>query len=1062
MASFTGTAANETFVGGSADDIADGAGGKDTLKGGAGSDRISGGAGADTIEGGDGDDFLASFAYDTNFVSYPYSNTTPLDIHADKDTLTGGAGDDFFSAGYGDSVDGGEGRDGLIISFQGATSGITVNFSELYTLGYVTVGGATISDIEGVPVVEGSEFDDYIIGHNGDYFEFTRLYGRGGNDHLVADYKAWLLDGGDGDDILDGRYSQYLHEIVGGNGNDTIMVWPTSWATISGGEGNDTIDAGNGEVHGDGGDDTINAHENSYGEAQIHGDDGDDTLNGDISSSYLWGGSGADTLYGREGDDLLRSGGGDLASRSNTDTGLERDRIYGGLGNDDIGIGYGDVADGGMDEDKLSLDLSASTRGITLDTQAIISGGTFSLFGGTISNFELVGTIEGSAFADRITIAEQGSEAVVNGGAGADTVISKGSPVIFNGGTGADLFVNGAGADQVDGGAGYDTIKYSLSPLGVVVRMGATDEDWGTGPAGDTMRSVENIVGSAFNDKITGSNAANRLQGGAGNDVLDGGAGNDRLEGGTGIDTASYASAKAGVDVSLAITGKQNTKGAGVDVLIGIEKLVGSSYADRLTGTAGDDDLSGSLGDDILQGGLGANRLDGGAGKNDRASYASAGNGVTVQIGLAGAQATGWGSDTLIGIEGAIGSAFDDILRGNGGNNSLEGGAGNDLLDGAGGSDTASYAGALAAVKVSLALSGAQDTMGAGTDTLISMENLLGSAFNDELTGNGAANVIDGGGGNDIIKGGGGADRLLGNDGDDLIFSGAASDIINGGAGFDTLSYELATKGVKVDLSLSSAQGTGMGIDKIVGIEALIGSRYGDALKGSDNADTIMGGLGNDLVNGGLGNDRLDGGAGSDTLSLANDTYAFLTVDLALTAAQDTGIGIKTITGFENVLGSQSSDTLRGDAGANRLDGGDGFDVLIGREGNDTLLGGTGDDHLVGGLGNDALNGGAGQDHFYFVDALVAGNVDTISDYEAGWDLIHLAKEVFSGLNMGIIQEANFRIGTAAADFDDRIIYDSATGKLYFDSDGSGVAAAVQFAQVDPGLALSNIDFYVF
>ena len=123
--------------------------------------------------------------------------------------------------------------------------------------------------------------------------------------------------------------------------------------------------------------------------------------------------------------------------------------------------------------------------------------------------------------------------------------------------------------------------------------------------------------------------------------------------------------------------------------------------------------------------------------------------------------------DTYTSIEGLAGSAFNDTLTGDSGNNVLEGGLGTNVLDGGNGSDTASYLHAAGAVTVSLAVAGAQNTGGAGTDTLVSIENLAGSAFGDTLTGNAAAN------------------SLSGNDGDDLLIGGAGADILDGGAGND-------------------------------------------------------------------------------------------------------------------------------------------------------------------------------------------------------------------------------------------------------------------------------------
>jgi serralysin len=114
---------------------------------------------------------------------------------------------------------------------------------------------------------------------------------------------------------------------------------------------------------------------------------------------------------------------------------------------------------------------------------------------------------------------------------------------------------------------------------------------------------------------------------------------------------------------------------------------------------------------------------------------------------------------------------------------------------------------------------------------------------------------------------------------------------------------------------------------------------------------------------------------------------------------------------------------------------------------------------LNGGLGADALNGGAGLDTFVFASALGAGNIDAITGFNASDDVIHLSSAVF-GVAAGTLAASAFVIGAAAADADDRIIYDSATGALYFDADGNGGGGAVQFAQLAAALALTNDDFF--
>ncbi|MDO8352173.1 MAG: calcium-binding protein, partial [Aestuariivirga sp.] len=115
-----------------------------------------------------------------------------------------------------------------------------------------------------------------------------------------------------------------------------------------------------------------------------------------------------------------------------------------------------------------------------------------------------------------------------------------------------------------------------------------------------------------------------------------------------------------------------------------------------------------------------------------------------------------------------------------------------------------------------------------------------------------------------------------------------------------------------------------------------------------------------------------------------------------------------------------------------------------------------------GGDGADILAGGAGSDSFVFSSLLDPGNIDTISDYFAPYDTMRLDDAIFSALAAGTLSSAAFRIGSAAADASDRIIYDAATGAVYYDSDGIGGNAAQQFATLSIGLSLTNSDFFVF
>ena len=437
--------------------------------------------------------------------------------------------------------------------------------------------------------------------------------------------------------------------------------------------------------------------------------------------------------------------------------------------------------------------------------------------------------------------------------------------------------------------------------------------------------------------------------------------------------------------------------------------------------------LDGGEGNDFLLGTIASDAIDGGTG-DDTASFANAFSGgsttgVTVDLNVQGvAQNTvAAGSDTLSGIENLVGSALNDTLTGDAGDNVIEGGLGGDTLVGGAGNDTASYAGAAAGVTVSLAAQGsAQNTVGAGTDTLGGFEKLLGSAFNDTLTGDANANTVTGGAGDDTLNpgsnaagavdlldggagsdtasfvglpgiaaslagaadgiatvggvaiatlrnienllGGAGADTLTGDANANVIEGGLGDDALDGGAGVDTVAFRGAAAAT-VDLSILTAQNTGAGNDTIVGFENV---------RTGSGADTVTGDANDNIFFDGGGADSYNGAGGSDTVdySAATSTVA---VNLNTATAQNTGTsgGTDTITNMENVIGAAAfANALTGNAAANRLVGGAAVDTIVGNSGADTILGGEGGDTLLGGTSAalddgsaDVLEGGAGNDY---------------------------------------------------------------------------------------------------
>jgi len=270
-----------------------------------------------------------------------------------------------------------------------------------------------------------------------------------------------------------------------------------------------------------------------------------------------------------------------------------------------------------------------------------------------------------------------------------------------------------------------------------------------------------------------------------------------------------------------------------------------------------------------------------------------------------------------------IGTGFDDLMRGDAGNNRFDGGDGNDTMSGRGGDDffvggagqdVVTYSGATVAIAANLGLTTAQNT-NEGNDRFLDIEDLGGSDFNDTLTGSALDNQMGGCAGNDLISGVGGDDFLFGDVGDDTLLGGAGADTLGGFDGTDAASYANATAGVFASLISGGLAGEALG-DVFTSIERLIGSNHNDTFQGATGAERLDGGLGADLMNGDDGNDTLSGGDGADTLiggrgtdrllgGTGADRFTFANEDVGLNAARDliqdwaTGDRISLFSGFD-------------------------------------------------------------------------------------------------------------------------------------------------------------------
>ena len=375
----------------------------------------------------------------------------------------------------------------------------------------------------------------------------------------------------------------------------------------------------------------------------IQGTSGNDTLNGTTSF---------DKIYGYGGDDTISGGGGS-------------DAIYAGDGNDSVSMPWESfhlsapsIADGGAGQDTLTLtgvvnglspvlDFSHVTGfetinlidwlSVTLDDANFTAGGVLTVVNGNVDASAVTGyhlnyqgnsppfgglteIVTGTSLSDTIY-----GRGFLTGGGGDDIITATSASTLY-GGDGNDTLRDGNVSSVLDGGPGDDllegsthaagntTASYADATSGVTVSLLLTGPQ-NTGGAGtDTLTNISNLTGSLYADTLTAGSSDSFLSGGLGNDFLIGGPGNDVIDGGGGMDTVSYRSATAGVTLDLSTTSSQNTGGAGIDNVSGIEKVVGSDYNDILTAAASGSTLNGGAGADILNGAAGVDALNGGVG----------------------------------------------------------------------------------------------------------------------------------------------------------------------------------------------------------------------------------------------------------------------------------------------------------------------------------------------------------------------------------------------------------------------------------------------------------------
>lgn len=936
---------NDNITGNALDNLLGGGRGNDSVAGGNGNDSIFGGLGADIIDGGTGTDAvyyskstaavtvnLATNAntggeaqgdnisnveniYGSNYADLLTGNSDANTIFGavGDDTVYGGAGNDVLYGGDGndwlvgqagaDTLDGGNGNNS--IANDDSNAAVTINLTTNVNTGGYAQGDSLIN----IQNASGSAFNDSLTGDANDNI----FYGRDGNDSISSLAGNDTIYGGIGAD-----------NITAGDGND--------W--LAGEAGADTLDGGNGSDYAYYGASTaavtvnLTTNVNTGGDAQgdsllnienVSGSNFSDTVTGDVNANIISAADGNDTLAGGAGADTLDGGNG-------VDT----------------------------------ADYSSSSTAVTINLVTNVNTGGDAQ-GDSLANIE---NVTGSAFNDSVT-----------GNAGTNTLAS---------GAGNDTLNNGAGGnDTLTGGFGADTFVIQKA-----INSNTTITDFSTGTAGEvillqgftgavdfaslaitqsgnnTIITLENgqtvtlqnvtassltaaslgggstITGTAGDDSLYGTVANDNIQALGGNDWIFSSLGADTIDGGNGTDGVSYAASTVAVTVNLLTNANTGGDAAG-DVLTSVETIVGSAYNDSITGDAnantlyganGNDTLNGSDGNDWLQGEAGTDAIDGGNG-TDTVSYLDSTAAVTINLATnvnTGGSAQG---DSITNTENVYGSSFNDTITGTTGVNTISGVDGNDTLIGGAGADTVSYSGSTVAVTINL-LTNVNTGGDAQGDILTSVETIVGSSFNDSITGDTNANTLYGGNGNDTLNGGDGNDWLEGN---------AGTDTIDGGNGTDTISYLGSTAAITVNLATNiNTGGTAQG-DSISNVENIYASNFNDTITGTSGVNSIYGLDGNDTLIGGSGADTLDGGNGTDIVSYASSTLAVV-INLATNVNTGGDAQGDSLLNIENVTGSGFNDLLNGNSGANTLSGGNGNDWLYGNAGADVMDGGSGTD----------------------------------------------------------------------------------------------------------------------
>ncbi|WP_263619753.1 hypothetical protein [Salipiger bermudensis] len=854
-------------------------------------------------------------------------------------------------------------------------------------------------------------------------------------------------------------------------------------------------------------------------------DDGGN-LGGGAGNDLLVGGLGNDTLIGGTGRDTLAGGAGsDRFERSFDDNNDVITDFEAGADGDVLvlhGYGYTDFSQLALqqDGDDTLVYFGPSGYVLMLDTNAAdLVPGNFDFVPDsttpgqairmTASDFYAVGTDRDDSFA--IFRSQLTDPTILHGGLGFDTLNVNVS--FFTGNLGETLTLTGIDAidltsvtnlnltlsrDMVTqsdddilrlfvGDTGLMLLDSENLPEGQTLLIDGAREIRLQGGRAHAIQITDRVggmvVGDEEADRIQGGNGNDSFSGGAGRDTIDGWFGDDTLDGGSdadflrgGPDSDTYYVDHIGDRIAESAWGGTDHVYSSVNFRLGMAHLEnltltgtaergwGNGLGNRMVGNDRNNFMFGNAGEDTMYGGDGNDRLE------------------------------GQGFDDLL-----YGQTGNDTLVGGGGNDTMDGGIGADVMNGGQNSDTYYVDNAGDRVIEQYNHRGVDHVHSSVTFNMrqghIEMLTLIegaddingyGNHLNNTITGNSSANRLLGGDGRDTLDGWFGDDTLDGGDGADLMRAGPDSDtyyvdhigdriIESAWDGTDhvysSVNFRLGMSHLEnLTLTGTAERGWGNGLgNRMVGNEennfmfgnagedTMYGGDGNDRLEGQGFDDLLYGQTGNDTLVGGGGNDTMDGGIGADVMNGGqnSDTYYVDNVgDRVIEQYNHRGVDhVYSSVDFNMRQGHIEMLTLV-ESGGN-IDG-------FGNHLNNTITGNSGNNRLVGAEGRDTLEGGAGADQFVFNTTPDAGNVDTILDFTPGEDSIHLSLGIFGGAEAGMLSDGAFVLGTEAQDANDRVIYDQATGRLWYDANGSAAGGQMLFAALDNAAEVSASDFLHF